>query len=154
MFNDKVAIITGGGAGIGLAAARLFSAKGAKVLITGRQLGPLEEIASSDPNIKAFAADVSDPDSASKTVATALEYWGRLDIIVNNAGGGVIQPLADANMKSINDIFAVNVAGLTCLPLPPSRTWRNPKVQLSIYPVLMAVKLLPAYLFMPRVRLQ
>lgn len=115
MFTNKVAIITGGGGGIGLAAARLLSAKGAKVLITGRQLAPLEEIAASDPNIKAFAADVSDPDSASRTVAAALEHWGRIDIIVNNAGGGVIQPLADVSAKSIQDILAINVAGPTML---------------------------------------
>ncbi|WP_200961423.1 SDR family NAD(P)-dependent oxidoreductase [Paenibacillus sp. Soil522] len=115
MFKDKVAIITGGGAGIGLAAARLFAEKGAKVLITGRQTGPLEEIAASNPNIKAFTADVSDPESATRTVAAALEHWGRLDILVNNAGGGVIQPLVNVNAKSINDIFAVNVAGPTML---------------------------------------
>jgi NAD(P)-dependent dehydrogenase (short-subunit alcohol dehydrogenase family) len=115
MLKDKVAIITGGGGGIGLAAARMFSAKGAKVLITGRQIGPLEEIAASYPNIKAFVADVSDPESANKTVAAALEHWGRLDIVVNNAGGGVIQPLADVSAKSISDIFAVNVTGPTLL---------------------------------------
>ncbi|MDR6550223.1 SDR family oxidoreductase [Paenibacillus qinlingensis] len=115
MLQDKVVIITGGGGGIGLAAARLFAAKGAKVLITGRQIAPLEEIAASEPNMKAFVADVSDPESASKTVAAAIEHWGRLDIVVNNAGGGVIQPLADVSAKSINDIFAVNVMGPTLL---------------------------------------
>jgi len=115
MLKDKVAIITGGGAGIGLATAQMLSARGAKVLITGRQIGPLEQIASNDPNIKAFMADVTDPDSATRTVAAALEHWGRLDIIVNNAGSGSIQPLANANAKSINDIFAVNVTGPTML---------------------------------------
>jgi len=115
MLKDKVAIITGGGAGIGLATAQMLSARGAKVLITGRQIGPLEQIASNDPNIKAFMADVTDPDSATRTVAAALEHWGRLDIIVNNAGSGIIQPLANANAKSINDIFAVNVTGPTML---------------------------------------
>ncbi len=114
-FKDKVAIITGGGAGIGLATARLFAAKGANVLITGRRLGALEEVAASNPNIKGFAADASDPEAAARTVAAALEHRGRLDILVNNAGGGIIQPLADANAKAISDIFAVNVIGPTLL---------------------------------------
>ncbi|WP_227013493.1 SDR family NAD(P)-dependent oxidoreductase [Paenibacillus psychroresistens] len=115
MFKDKVAIITGGGAGIGLATAQLLAAKGVKVLITGRRKGALEEAAASNPNIRGFEADASDPEAAALTVKAALELWGRLDILVNNAGGGVIQPLADINAKSIFDIFAVNVAGPTLL---------------------------------------
>ncbi|MBB3151860.1 NAD(P)-dependent dehydrogenase (short-subunit alcohol dehydrogenase family) [Paenibacillus endophyticus] len=115
MTIDKVAIITGGGAGIGLAAAKLMAAKGIKVLITGRQKGPLEAIAASNPNVKAFVADASDPESAARTVDAAIAHWGRIDIIVNNAGSGVIQPLAEVNAKSIHDIFAVNVTAPTLL---------------------------------------
>ncbi|MGM7683337.1 SDR family NAD(P)-dependent oxidoreductase [Cytobacillus sp. Hm23] len=115
MLKDKVAIITGGGAGIGLSAARLLSARGAKVLITGRRIGPLQKVESSDSNIKAFLADVTDPDSATKTVAAAVNHWGRLDIIVNNAGNGIMQPLANVDAKSINDVFAANVTGPTML---------------------------------------
>jgi NADP-dependent 3-hydroxy acid dehydrogenase YdfG len=114
-FKDKVAIIMGGGAGIGLVTAGLFAAKGANVLITGRRLRALEEVAASNPNIKGFAADASDPEAAARTVAAALEHWGRLDILVNNAGGGAIQPLADADAKAIFDIFGVNVIGPTLL---------------------------------------
>src|SRR5260370_41255203 len=114
-FKDKVAIITGGGAGIGLATARLFAAKGANVLITGRRLGALEEVAASNPNIKGFAADASDPEAAARTVAAALEHRGRLDILVNNAGGGINHTLAAAKAKAISYIFAVNVIGPTLL---------------------------------------
>ncbi|MBW7457797.1 SDR family oxidoreductase, partial [Paenibacillus sepulcri] len=115
MLEDKVVIITGGGAGIGLAAAKLFAANGARVLITGRRKAALEEISAGNPGIKGFAADASDPDSAARTVAAAIEHWGRLDVIVNNAGGGNLQPLIQANAKSISDIFNVNVAGPTLL---------------------------------------
>lgn len=152
MLKDKVAIITGGGGGIGLAAARMFSAKGAKVLITGRQIGPLEEIAASDPNIKSFVADVSDPESANKTVAAALEYWGRIDIVVNNAGSGVIQPLADVSAKSISDIFTVNVTGPTLLAAAAIPHLEQTKGQSSTCRVLTGVKLRQVYLFMLRVR--
>ncbi|RCW63952.1 SDR family NAD(P)-dependent oxidoreductase [Saliterribacillus persicus] len=111
MFKDKVAIITGGGGGIGLATAQMLAAKGANVLITGRTKVKLEEAAATHPNIKAFVADASDPESAAKTVEAALGYWGRIDILVNNAGGGAIQPLENANAESVNDIFAINVTG-------------------------------------------
>ena len=115
MFKDKVAIITGGSGGIGLAAARLLASKGAKVLITGRRTGVLDEIAASHPNIEGFTADAADPEAAARTVAAAIERWGRLDIVVNNAGSGTIQPLATVNAQAISDIFAVNVAGPTLL---------------------------------------
>ncbi|NBD24056.1 SDR family NAD(P)-dependent oxidoreductase [Paenibacillus glycinis] len=115
MYKDKVAIITGGSGGIGLAAARLLASKGAKVLITGRRTSVLDVIAASHPNIEGFAADAADPEAAARTVAAAIERWGRLDIVVNNAGSGAIQPLATVNAQAINDIFAVNVAGPTLL---------------------------------------
>lgn len=111
MFEDKVAIITGGGGGIGLAAAQMLAAQGARVLITGRTQSTLEEAAATHPNIKALVADASDPESATKTVAAALGYWGRIDIVVNNAGGGVIQPLEHANAESVNKVFDINVTG-------------------------------------------
>ncbi len=115
MFQNKVAIITGGGGGIGLAAAQMLAEKGASVLITGRTKATLDEAAATHPNIKAFVADASDPQSAAKTVAEALGHWGRIDILVNNAGGGSIQPLDNVNAKSINNIFAINVTGPTLL---------------------------------------
>ncbi|WP_219837227.1 SDR family NAD(P)-dependent oxidoreductase [Paenibacillus sp. R14(2021)] len=115
MYKGKVVIITGGGGGIGLAAARQFAAKGANVLITGRRLEALEEAAAGHPNIKPFVADASDPEAANLTVAAALAHWGRIDVIVNNAGGGVLQPLEQANAKAMHDIFAVNVVGPSLL---------------------------------------
>jgi NAD(P)-dependent dehydrogenase (short-subunit alcohol dehydrogenase family) len=51
-------------------------------------MSALEEVAASNPNIKGFAADASDPEAAPRTVAAALEHWGRLDILVNNAEAG------------------------------------------------------------------
>ncbi|SFD75730.1 NAD(P)-dependent dehydrogenase, short-chain alcohol dehydrogenase family [Paenibacillus catalpae] len=115
MLNNKVVIITGGGSGIGFAAAQMFAAKGAHVLITGRRKEVLEEITASHPQIKGFVADASNPESAALTVAAAIKRWGRLDILVNNAGAGVIMPLEQVNAQSISDVFAVNVTGPTLL---------------------------------------
>jgi NAD(P)-dependent dehydrogenase (short-subunit alcohol dehydrogenase family) len=114
-LKDKVVIITGGGGGIGLAAARGFVGAGAKVLITGRRGALLNEISAGEPNIKGFVADTSNPADASHTVAKALELWGRLDVLVNNAGAGVPIALAEATADRVNAIYAVNVVGPTLL---------------------------------------
>ncbi|AKG35820.1 SDR family NAD(P)-dependent oxidoreductase [Paenibacillus durus] len=114
-FKDKVVIITGGGSGIGLAAARKFIDHGANVLITGRRKAQLDSVTAGSSNLQGLVADSSDPEAATRTVAAAMDYWGRIDIVVNNAGSGVIQPLVETNAKSISDIFAVNVAGPTLL---------------------------------------
>jgi NAD(P)-dependent dehydrogenase (short-subunit alcohol dehydrogenase family) len=114
-LKDKVVIITGGGAGIGLAAARGFAAAGAKILVTGRRGALLDEIAASEPNIEGFVADISNPADAPRTVAKALELWGRLDVLVNNAGAGAPIGLAEATADRVNAIYAVNVVGPTLL---------------------------------------
>jgi NAD(P)-dependent dehydrogenase (short-subunit alcohol dehydrogenase family) len=114
-FKDKVVIITGGSSGIGRAAALQFATFGAYVLITGRRAAPLDEAAKDHPNIEAMVADSSQPEDASRTISRAIERWGRLDVLVNNAGAGAIMPLAEANAERVIDIFAVNVLGPSLL---------------------------------------
>jgi NAD(P)-dependent dehydrogenase (short-subunit alcohol dehydrogenase family) len=114
-LNDKVVIATGGSSGIGRAAALSFAEQGAKVLITGRRAVPLEETAAEHPDIVSLVADVAAPDDAVRTIAKAVDTWGRLDVLVNNAGAGAILPLADANADRITNIFAVNVLGPSLL---------------------------------------
>jgi NAD(P)-dependent dehydrogenase (short-subunit alcohol dehydrogenase family) len=114
-LNDKVVIVTGGSSGIGRAAALSFAGHGAKVLITGRRAAALEETAAEHSNIVGLVADAAAPDDAARTIAKAVDRWGRLDVLVNNAGAGAILPLADATADRITNIFAVNVLGPSLL---------------------------------------
>jgi NAD(P)-dependent dehydrogenase (short-subunit alcohol dehydrogenase family) len=114
-LNDKVVIITGGTSGIGRAAALGFAKQGAKVIITGRRAGPLKEAMSDHPNIAGFTADVSLAADAARTINETLNAWGRVDVLVNNAGAGAILPMADATAEKIAGIFAVNVLGPSLL---------------------------------------
>jgi NAD(P)-dependent dehydrogenase (short-subunit alcohol dehydrogenase family) len=114
-MKDKVVIVTGGSSGIGLAAARGFAAAGAKVLITARRAAPLGAVAAGDANLTGLVADVSKPADVERTIGAAVDRWGRLDVLVNNAGSGAILPLADATLARITDIFSVNVLGPSLL---------------------------------------
>jgi NAD(P)-dependent dehydrogenase (short-subunit alcohol dehydrogenase family) len=114
-LQECVVIITGGSSGIGRATALSFASIGAKVLITGRHADRLDEVAKEQPNIKTMVADTAMPEDASRTVARTIEQWGRLDVLVNNAGAGAIMPLADATAKRISDILAVNILGPSLL---------------------------------------
>ncbi|OFW58684.1 MAG: hypothetical protein A2133_08185, partial [Actinobacteria bacterium RBG_16_64_13] len=113
-LEGKVAIVTGGGTGIGRAIARRFVSDGARVCIIGRRPELLEEAAGSLPTerVKTCAADVSDWAGVGRIVQTALEFGCGLHVLVNNAG--MEQPLAgvvDLDPGVWDRVIEVNLSG-------------------------------------------
>jgi NAD(P)-dependent dehydrogenase (short-subunit alcohol dehydrogenase family) len=96
MLEGKVAMITGAGAGIGVAIAKRYVAEGAKVCITGRRQNKLNEVVASLPagTALACAGDVSKLEDAKRMVDTTVGFGGKIDILINNAaidpGGSVV----------------------------------------------------------------
>jgi NAD(P)-dependent dehydrogenase (short-subunit alcohol dehydrogenase family) len=113
-FTGKVVIVTGGARGIGRVIAETFMAAGADVVICGRS--EPEELPTAAGRTAVFApADVRDPEQVDALVATTTDRFGRLDVLVNNAGGSPPADTATASMKFTNAILALNlVAPLTC----------------------------------------
>ena len=93
-LDDKVAVVTGGSKGIGLATARTLLDEGARVAVASRTRTPeLDELAG--PRLLHVPADLTDPDAPAAVVAAAVRAFGGLDVLVNNAGGpppGVVLP--------------------------------------------------------------
>src|SRR4051812_47250358 len=85
-LNDKVALVTGGSSGIGLAIAAKLADQGCKIAIAGRDKTKLDAAAAGIPNTKAFAADVRDPARVATLVDDVIAAFGRIDIVVSNAG--------------------------------------------------------------------
>lgn len=108
-WQDKVAIVTGGSSGIGKAAALALADRGARVLVTGRDAARLEQVAVRSDAIATLAADSADMASSARLVETALGLWGRLDLIVNNAGAGKLLPVEAYDAAAIAGICALNI---------------------------------------------
>ena len=106
-LKGKVAWITGGGSGIGLAAAQALKDAGAKVVISGRSEKTLRH-----PGLEAIALDVSDRKAVAKTAASILKKHGRIDILVNSAGINVPQRnLRNVSVEGWDEIVAINLSG-------------------------------------------
>ncbi|MFC6078403.1 SDR family NAD(P)-dependent oxidoreductase [Microbispora bryophytorum] len=114
-FAGRIVVVTGAGSGIGRAAALAFAQAGAQVLGVGRRAQALEETARQHPRIAALAADVRVAGSPETIVRTAVDRWGRLDVLVNNAGATTVMPLAETTAARVTDLFDLNVTAPSLL---------------------------------------
>jgi NAD(P)-dependent dehydrogenase (short-subunit alcohol dehydrogenase family) len=107
-FAGKVAIVTGAASGIGLATTELLHAEGANVIAVGRSAN-VEALAR--PGIVPLIADVAREESAVQAVAAALDKFGKVDILVNNAAIIINKPVVEMSLEDWNSIQSVNATG-------------------------------------------
>jgi NAD(P)-dependent dehydrogenase (short-subunit alcohol dehydrogenase family) len=125
-LDGRIALITGGSTGIGLATAKLFHAEGAQVIVTGRSA---ESIAAAQkelgPGPVAIASDTSKLEDIASLIETVRKKFGRIDVLFANAGIARFQPFGEIAESFFDEHFDINVKGLfftvqTALPLIPS----------------------------------
>jgi NAD(P)-dependent dehydrogenase (short-subunit alcohol dehydrogenase family) len=124
-LEGKIALVSGGSSGIGLATAQRFVKEGAYVYITGRRQAELDKaVKTIGGQVKAVRADASSLKDLDKLFAQIKQEKGRLDIVFANAGGGSFAPLGTITEEHYNQIFDTNVKGVLftvqgALPLIP-----------------------------------
>jgi NAD(P)-dependent dehydrogenase (short-subunit alcohol dehydrogenase family) len=111
-LNNKVAVITGGSSGIGLAIAKRFAQEGAKVAITGRNQKTIDQaVAEIGPNGLGIRGDVSKLDDLTRIYQTVSNHFGKVDTLIVNAGVYVLAPLADFTEEQFDQVSDINFKG-------------------------------------------
>jgi len=111
-FAGKVAVVTGGGNGIGAAACRAFAAHGARVAVLDRDVSAAERVAAAiGGNARAYAIDVADRGAFNAAAAAVAEAWEGIDILVNGAGTTVRRMIPDMGPEDWDRVIAVNLTG-------------------------------------------
>jgi NAD(P)-dependent dehydrogenase (short-subunit alcohol dehydrogenase family) len=106
-YNDgSVAIITGASQGIGAGLTKAYREHGYSVIATARSIRPSE-----DARIVAVEGDIADPDTAQRIVDAAIERFGRIDTLINNAGLYIGKPFTDYTVQDLSALIGVNLAG-------------------------------------------
>ena len=113
LLDGQVAIVTGGGTGIGRATALELTSLGATVVVAGRRVEPLEETVSlcTDGRCEAVVCDIREEDDVSALVDGVLQRHGKIDVLVNNAGGQYMSPAEDITPKGFRTVVRLNLEG-------------------------------------------
>jgi citronellol/citronellal dehydrogenase len=113
LLDGQVALVSGGGTGLGRASALELAALGARVVICGRRLEPLEQTVelADDGRVEAVACDVREEEQVDELVDGVLERHGRIDLLLNNAGGQYMTPAEDITPKGFRTVIRLNVEG-------------------------------------------
>ena len=153
MSERPCVIVSGASRGLGAAIARILAEMGAAVIVTARSAVPLDalvnEIRAADGRAFAIAGDISDPNTARRCVHAALDNFGRVDAVVNNAA--IIEPiarLADVDAEAWRRLFDVNVLGavlLTQAALPHLRERQGRVINVSSGAAVHAIRSWGAY---------
>ena len=113
-LDERVAVVTGAGRGLGAAIAEGFAEAGANVVIAARTRSQLDDvaarIAATGQQAHVVETDLSDPDATAALVNEAVNVFGRLDIVVNNVGGAMPKPLLDTSVADIDRALRFNVS--------------------------------------------
>ena len=114
--HSRVAVVTGAGTGVGKAAALALLADGYRVVLAGRRVDPLKEVAElsgAAERVLTVPTDVADPDSVANLFKAAVDAWGRVDLLFNNAGvnaPGI--PLEDLTLAQWRNVVDINLTGM------------------------------------------
>jgi citronellol/citronellal dehydrogenase len=113
LLDGQVALVSGGGSGLGRATALELAALGARVVVCGRRQEPLDETAAlaDEGRVEARPCDIREEEQVGQLVDGVLERHGRIDLLVNNAGGQYMSPAEDITPKGFRTVIRLNVEG-------------------------------------------
>lgn len=111
-LENKVAVVTGAGAGIGAAIARQLSESGAKVVVSDIDAAAARKVAEQLPDAIAHTADVTDEEQVEALIAATVEHYGGLDIVVPNAGIATTVPIVNTSFEEWRKVLDVNLDGV------------------------------------------
>ena len=108
-LDGRVAIVTGASAGLGARFARVLAAAGARVVVAARRAERLEALAAELPDAHVVPCDLSEPGAPAALVAATLDHYGRVDVLVNNAGTSDPTPALDESTEHFSNTLQINL---------------------------------------------